>query len=88
MRCRPLVVSTAEQREAADIDAIRERIEGIYSLAEWHTAAGVFQPPPVEGRATLNNGTIIFIIHDRRRESAPSTIATCGEYRLSAHEFS
>lgn len=71
----------------ADMDRIRDRIEGIYSFAAWHTASEVHRPPAVDGRATLKNGTIIFIIHDRRRESATVTTATYGEYRLTAKEF-
>lgn len=71
----------------AELDAVRACIEGIYSLEEWHTSSGVFRPPQVEGRATLQNGTIIFIIHDRMKESPQTTIATYGEYRLTAKEF-
>lgn len=46
-------------------DVVRTTIEGIYSLEEWHTEARVYCPPHADGRATLKNRTIIFIIHDR-----------------------
>jgi hypothetical protein len=71
----------------AELEAVRARVEGIYSLEEWHTATGVFRPPQIEGRATIKNGTIIFIIHDRMKASPQTTIATYGMYVLTSKEF-
>ena len=72
----------------AELDAVRAGVEGVYALEEWHTESGVFRPPQVEGRASLMNGTIIVILHNRMNESPQTTVASYGTYLLTPTEFS
>src|SRR5882672_2821723 len=71
-----------------ELDAVRAKIEGVYALEEWHTEAGVFRPPQVDGRFSMFNGTIIVIIHNRMKESPQTTVASYGIYLLTSKEFS
>jgi hypothetical protein len=72
----------------AELEAVRAKVEGVYSLEEWHTESGVFRPPQLEGRSVLLNGTIVVILHNRMQESPRTTIASYGIYVLDAKEFS
>lgn len=71
-----------------ELEAVRAKIEGVYALEEWHTEAGVFRPPQVEGRFSMLNGTIIVILRNRMKESPQTTLASYGIYVLTSKEFS
>jgi hypothetical protein len=53
----------AESR-AASVAEIKAAIDGAYILEEWHTDAGVFRPPQVEGRVVFLNGAVVTILID------------------------
>jgi hypothetical protein len=75
---------------AADsaLEALPATIDGIYAIEEWHTDAGVFRPPQVDGRFILLNGAVAIILHNRIQEAKQTTTASYGSYVLSATEFS
>jgi hypothetical protein len=41
------------ESRAASVAEIKAAIDGAYILEEWHTDAGVFRPPQVEGRVVF-----------------------------------
>ena len=83
-----LISTIPTQAEESSNQAMRARIEGVYSLEEWHKDGQVFHPPQVEGRSILLNGTIMVMLHNRNQESAPVTVAAYGGYVLDGTTFS
>jgi hypothetical protein len=77
-----------KEDEMRDVEALRATIDGIYVLEAWHTDAGVFRPPQVEGRFILLNGAVITVLHNRIQESNQTTLASYGSYVLNLTEFS
>lgn len=71
----------------SDVQALRGTIEGIYVLEEWHTDAGVFRPPQVDGRFALLNGAVVVFLRNRIQETNQTTIVAYGTYTLKANEF-
>src|ERR1700751_2623521 len=69
------------------LDALKARIVGVYSLAEWHADGQVFRPPTVEGRMVLLNGTIVVVHHNRTKWPTETTLAAFGKYTLDADGF-
>ena len=67
---------------AASIAEIKAGIDGAYILEEWHTDAGVFRPPQVEGRVVFLNGAVVTILIDKMQEERQVTVAEFGIYEL------
>ncbi|MGQ0620747.1 MAG: hypothetical protein ACT4QA_12640 [Panacagrimonas sp.] len=63
------------------------KLEGVYSLEEWHLAAGVAHPPQVDGRFVLFNGAVIMLLHHRVQEATQTTVVSYGSYTLDLHRF-
>ena len=61
-----------------DVEAVRAIIDGMYALEEWHTDAGVFRPPQVEGRFTVLHGAVVLVLHNRIQEANQTTTAAYG----------
>jgi hypothetical protein len=66
----------------------KARVEGVYSLQEWHLGGEVVRPPRVDGRFFLLDGAVITIIHNRVQEDKQTTFAAYGSYLLDATRFS
>ena len=69
-------------------ETLRAKIDGIYALEEWHTNAGVFRPPQVDGRFILHRGAVALILHNRIEEASQTTNASYGSYVLSSSGYS
>jgi hypothetical protein len=69
------------------LDALRARVNGVYTLAEWHADGQVFRPPTVEGRMVLLNGTIVVVHHNRTKWPTETTLVAFGRYTLDADSF-
>lgn len=78
---------TLAQAQEASVEALKEGIEGVYVLQEWHRNAEVMRPPLVDARIVLLNGRIVFISHDGSQEPK-KTIAGYGVYVLEPGMFS
>jgi hypothetical protein len=78
---------TLAQAQDASVEALKEGIEGVYVLQEWHRNAEVMRPPLVDARIVLLNGRIVFISHDGSQEPG-KTFAGYGVYVLEAGKFS
>ena len=78
---------TLAQAQEASVEALKEGIEGVYVLQEWHRNAEVMRPPLVDARIVLLNGRIVFISHDGSQEPR-KTIAGYGVYVLEPSKFS
>src|SRR4051812_6341148 len=74
--------------EEASVAALKARIEGVYSLQEWHRNGEVLRPPLIDGRLVLLNNRLIFIVHDRAQESNQMTLAGYSTYILEPGKFS
>jgi hypothetical protein len=73
---------------AASLAEIKAAIDGAYILEEWHSDAGVFRPPQVEGRVVFLNGAVVTILIDKMREERQVTVAEFGVYELREGSFS
>jgi hypothetical protein len=73
---------------AASVAEIKATIDGTYILEEWHTDAGVFRPPQVEGRLAYLNGAVVTILINKMQEGQQVTVAEFGVYELRAGSFS
>jgi hypothetical protein len=72
---------------AASVADIKAAIDGAYILEEWHTDAGVFRPPQVEGRVVFLNGSVVTILIDKMRQERQVTVAEFGVYELREGTF-
>jgi hypothetical protein len=64
---------------------LKSRVEGAYSLEEWHLATGAAQPPHVTGRFVLLNGSVVTLL--RIQEANQTTVASYGTYALDPNRF-
>jgi hypothetical protein len=60
---------------------VRAMLEGTWQLEEWHVDGQVLRPPQANGRWSLNNGVVIFVLH--RADTAESAVGY-GEYKMDA----
>ena len=72
----------------SSLSAVKGRIEGVYSLEEWHLGAEAVRAPRVDGRFMLKDGAVITILHNRVQETSQMTVASYGSYLLDATRFS
>jgi hypothetical protein len=72
----------------APLKSAKARIEGVYSLQEWHLGGEIARPPRVDGRFLLRDGEVITLLHNRVQEANQITIASYGSYSLDATHFS
>lgn len=56
-------------------------VEGSFQLEEWHVDGQVLRPPRANGRWSLRDGVVIFVLH--RADTAESSVGY-GEYRMDA----
>jgi hypothetical protein len=73
---------------ADSVAEIKAAIDGAYILEEWHTDAGVFRPPQVEGRVVFLDGSVVTILIDKMQPGRQITVAEFGLYELRAESFS
>lgn len=71
----------------SQLAGVKAKVEGVYSLEEWHLAAGVARPPHVDGRFVLLNGAVITLLHNRVQEANQTTVAAYGTYTLDVSRF-
>ena len=81
--------SCASSSMATDsqLSRVKAKLEGVYSLEEWHLAAGAAHPPQVDGRFVLLNGAVITVLHNRVQEANQTTVASYGSYTLDLNRF-
>src|SRR2546422_3037755 len=81
--------SCASSSMATDsqLSRVKAKLEGVYSLQEWHLAAGAAHPPQVDGRFVLVNGAVITVLHNRVQEANQTTVASYGSYTLDLNRF-
>lgn len=87
----PFVLAACAQpmpRADVEIRSLRAAIDGAYVLEEWHTEAGVFRPPAVQGRFVLLNGVVVYEVRNGINEGNRLTIVGDGTYELSPASFS
>jgi len=60
---------------------LRAALEGTWQLDEWHADGKVLKPPQADGRWSLHDGVVIFLLH--RSDSAESSMGY-GEYKMDA----
>jgi hypothetical protein len=63
--------------------ALKECVEGVYALEEYKTEGQVFKPPQIFGSLMIMNGTVMYIFHDRTKQSAETSFVGIGRYTLS-----
>ena len=63
-------------------------IEGVYTLQEWHTEAGVLAPPTVDGRLIFSNGAVGITGHNNADETKKISFALFGIYLTEGCQFS
>ena len=63
-------------------------IEGVYTLQEWHTEAGVLAPPTVDGRLIFSNGAVGITGHNNADEAKKISFALFGIYLTEGCQFS
>ena len=78
---------TLAQAEEASVEALKEGIEGVYVLQEWHRNGEVMRPPLVDSRLVYLNGHTVFMSYDGSQETK-KTFAGYGVYILEAGKFS
>jgi hypothetical protein len=86
----PLLITLLALPALADpkpVDNLPALVAGAYALVEWHTDAGVFRPPQVEGRIVLMGGTIAAILVDRSDPDKKTTSVSFGTYVSDASHF-
>lgn len=71
----------------APFGSARARIEGVYSLQEWHLGGEIVRPPLVDGRFVLLDGAVITVLHNKVKEASQTTIASYGSYLLDSATF-
>ena len=79
-----LLVAAGQRSSAAQSGpqaGVRAMFEGTWQLEEWHVDGQVLKPPQANGRWSLHDGVVLFILH--RADTAESA-AGYGEYRMDA----
>jgi hypothetical protein len=72
----------------APFGSAKARIEGVYSLQEWHLGGEIVRPPLVDGRFLLLDGAVITVLHNKVKEANQTTVASYGSYLLDGTTFS
>ena len=72
--------STAAPQAAVPAD-LRAVLQGTWQLEEWHADGKILKPPQADGRWSLHDGVVIFVLH--RADSADSSVGY-GEYKMDA----
>jgi hypothetical protein len=62
-------------------------IEGIYALQQWWLDGEVHEPPQVEGRFVLREGTVLAFLHNRTPAVPRYSGTLFGRYRLDGDTF-
>jgi hypothetical protein len=84
------LVMLGAQRSGAALQStapadLRAALEGSWQLEEWHVDGQILKPPQADGRWSLHDGVVMFILH--RADRAESS-AGFGVYRLDATTWS
>ena len=89
LSCTVLVMLGAQRSSAMMQSAVpadlRATLQGTWQLEEWHVDGQVLRPPQADGRWSLHDGVVMFILH--RADRAESS-AGFGTYRLDATTWS
>lgn len=56
-------------------------LEGTWQLEEWHLDGSVLRPPQANGRWSLRDGVVLFVLH--RSDTSDASVGY-GEYRMDA----
>jgi hypothetical protein len=62
-------------------DDLRATLQGTWQLEEWHVDGQVLKPPQADGRWSLHDGVVLFVLH---RADRAETSTGYGVYRLDA----
>jgi hypothetical protein len=72
--------SSASPQGDAPAD-LRAALEGTWQLEEWHVDGQVLKPPRADGRWSLHDGVVLFVLN--RADTAESSVGY-GVYRMDA----
>jgi hypothetical protein len=78
----PATAHAQARRPARPLSAevLRERIEGVWALEEFHRDGQVLRSPQMEGRFVLRGGVAAFIVHDLAQRENPTARGGYGRY--------
>ena len=79
-----LLVAAGQRSSAAQPGppaGVRAMFEGTWQLEEWHVDGQILKPPQANGRWSLRDGVVLFMLH---RADTSESAAGYGEYRLDA----
>src|SRR5687768_11161318 len=89
LSCTVLVMLAAQRSSAALQSAVpadlRASLEGTWQLEEWHVDGQILRPPQADGRWSLHDGVVMFMLH--RADRAESS-GGYGVYRMDATTWS
>ncbi len=72
----------------ASIPELRNIIEGLYFLEEWHVDKAVLRPPQVDGRFVLKDGSVVAVLLNNANETSKLSITQFGTFVLDETSFS
>jgi hypothetical protein len=90
LACAALAALLPQRAGAGELTSaeIVRRASGVYALSEWHVDGRVLQPPAVEGRFTLLDGTITTILRDHSHTDGERTSVYLGHFVIDGTRFS